>query len=60
MGQREQTLSEILRLVWEQTEAMKTPVTSVQAVEKRAARIDKLVRRIADDTKRGSRRSHWH
>ena len=46
-GEKENTLSEILRLVWEQTEAMKGP-HSVKAIEERAKRIDDLVRRMVN------------
>lgn len=44
---RDKTLSEILRLAWEQTEALKGPLNSVEAVEERAKRINELVKHIA-------------
>ena len=47
MPKPEKTFSEILRLVWEQTQAMKEPLTSVKEVERRAKRIDELAKRIA-------------
>jgi hypothetical protein len=47
MSEREKILSEILRLISEQTNAIKGPLASVQAVEERAKRIDELVERIA-------------
>lgn len=42
-----EAFSEILRLVWDQSQAMRRPLASVEAVERRAKRIDELVRRNA-------------